>query len=151
MVTAGRETAAPARGTAAAQGVASQEVPMPVTRVTLAATLFLSIIAAAAACGGEKTKLGANVECSVPTPAAVECEVKQTEGKKEIEVCWDFTIECNNGVTMSAPNTCQKVKDGGTEKVSIPRSAIENADSCGGKGMPTAKVANLTIDGKKAQ
>ena len=124
---------------------------MPVTRVTLATTLFLSIIATAAACGGEKTKLGAKVDCQVPTRESVECEVKQTEGKKEIEVCWDFSIECANGAKLTAPNTCQKVKDGGSEKVSIPRSAIENADSCGGNGPPTAKVANLTIDGKKAQ
>jgi hypothetical protein len=150
MVTAGRETRTQPHGTAAAQGVASQEVPMPVTRVTLAATLFLSIIAAAA-CGGDKTKLGAKVDCQVPTPASVECEVKQTAGKQEIEVCWDFSIECRNGAKLTAPNTCQKVKDGGTEKVSIPRSAIDNADSCGGDGPPTAKVANLTIDGKKAE
>ena len=60
----------------------------------------------------------------------------------------DQSRECVHAVLSTLG---QKVKDGGSEKVSIPRSAIDNADSCGGDGPPTAKVANLTIDGKKAE
>ncbi|HTM19877.1 MAG TPA: hypothetical protein VL172_05195 [Kofleriaceae bacterium] len=118
-------------------------------RILLTAVTFVTAAAATSACS--KHKVGVRVDCEVPTQEAVECTVEQTQGKDEIEACWDFEITCANGEVVGAPNTCTKVKDGGKEKVTIGRDKLTNADKCGGKGQPTAKVSNLTINGKKAE
>lgn len=43
------------------------------------------------------------------------------------------------------------MKDGGTAKVTIPADKLEGLDKCGGEGAPTAKVENLTLNGKPSQ
>ena len=76
----------------------------------------------------------------------MECEVKQTEGKSEMEVCWDLTVTCKNGTKIAPPHSCTKVKDGGTVKVTIPADKLPNVASCDGE--PKMALTSLTIDGK---
>lgn len=109
---------------------------------------FMAAALLAGGCGGEQ--LGVNVECEAKTREAVTCDVKQTAGKSEMDVCWDLTATCPNGEKVTAPRTCQKVKGGATEQATILRSSLTNVDNCQG-GKPTMQLANLTINGKKAQ
>jgi hypothetical protein len=92
--------------------------------------------------------VSAHVDCVTTAAPAVECDVKQTKGKSEIEVCWDFTVTCANGAVVRAANTCQKVKDGGTAKVTIPADKLDGVDQCGGDRPPTGTLTNMTINGK---
>mgnify|MGYP000358402475 CR=1 FL=1 len=92
--------------------------------------------------------VGANVQCVTTGVPAVECDVAQTVGKSEIEVCWDFAVTCANGSEVKAERTCQKVKDGATVKTVIPKEKLAGVDQCGGDGPPVGKMANLTINGK---
>ena len=108
------------------------------------AALTCALALAAVGCG--KKKLGARVNGEVPAKEAAECTITQTQGTDEIEVCWDFTLECSNGEKVTAPHACHTVKDGGTERI----ADMQNVQACGG-GKATAKVANLTIDGKKVE
>jgi len=98
------------------------------------------------ACKGEDVAV--HVDCISTAAPAVECEVKQTKGKSEVEACWDFSVTCANGNVVKAPHWCQKVKDGGTVKATIPGDKLTGMDKCGGEGAPTAKLENLTINGK---
>jgi len=97
-----------------------------------------------AGCG----KTGVSVNCRTTGAPSVECEVKQTQGTSEIEACWDFEATCANGEVVKAPRSCEKLKDGGSAKVEITADKLENLAKCGGEGKPTAKVSNLTINGK---
>jgi len=111
---------------------------------------FVAIVAllGLASCS-EQVKV--HVSCITTAAPAVECDVAQTAGKSEVEACWDFFTECSNGTVVEAPHTCQKVKDGGTVKVTIPGSKLTNLDKCGGSGAPKAKLTNMTIDGKPSE
>ena len=96
--------------------------------------------------GCESIKVSVN--CETVAGPAVDCDVKEIEGKKEVEVCWDFQVVCNNGTTVKPPRSCAKVKDGATTKFVIEKEHLEGAEKC--DGGPKATVSNLTIDGKKA-
>lgn len=87
------------------------------------------------------------VQCVTVETPAVECVVTETEGKAEVEACWDFEVTCGNGAVVKAERTCQKVKDGKSAKVTIPADKLTGVDKCGGDS-PTAKVLNLTLNGK---
>lgn len=102
----------------------------------------------AAGCG---ERVNVSVHCITTAGPAVECEVKQTKGKAEAEVCWDFTATCENGAVVKAARTCQKVKDGGTYQVTIPADKLDGVDKCAGTKPPTAVLENMTIDGKAAE
>jgi hypothetical protein len=82
----------------------------------------LALVVALAGC--EQVKV--HVNCETTAAPAIECTVQQTAGKSEVEVCWDFELTCANGNKVTAPRTCQKVKDGGT----VNHSSI---------GVPAAK------------
>ena len=114
-------------------------------RSSFTAAAVVALFTAAPACS--KKQVGGSVNCEVQSREAVVCEVSETKGTDEIEVCWDFQIECGNGTIMNAPRSCQKVKDGGTEKMNIPTAQMTNVDKCGGPA-PKATVSNLTINGK---
>ena len=92
--------------------------------------------------------VSAHVDCITTAAPAVECDVKQTKGKSEIDVCWDFAVTCANGAVVKAPNTCQKVKDGGSAKVTIAADKLDGIDKCGGDKTPTGALTNMTINGK---
>ena len=109
-----------------------------------AAVAFLFLIA----CKGEDVK--AHVDCVVKEGPQVSCEVKQTQGKSEIEVCWDFAATCPNGATLTAERTCQKVKDDGTVTATTPADKIKlGGPEC--DANPKATLTHLTINGKDAQ
>lgn len=97
------------------------------------------------ACGED---VSVHVACKTTAAPAVECDVAQTAGKSEVEACWDFTVTCANGGEVKAERTCQKVKDGATAKVTIAADKLTGIDKCGGDGAPTAKVSNMTLNGK---
>jgi hypothetical protein len=101
-----------------------------------------------AGCG---EKVNVHIDCITTAAPAVECELHQTKGKSEVEVCWDFTATCANGAVVTAANTCAKVKDGGTAKATIPGDKLVGIDKCGGDKPPTAKVENMTLNGKKPE
>jgi hypothetical protein len=105
----------------------------------------VAFVVLAAGCGED---VSAHVDCITTAAPAVECDVKQTKGKSEIEVCWDFSVTCANGAVVKAPNTCQKVKDGATAKVTIPADKLDGIDKCGGDKPPTGALSNMTINGK---
>ncbi|MEJ7597545.1 MAG: hypothetical protein WKG01_06510 [Kofleriaceae bacterium] len=97
---------------------------------------------------GCSESVSAHVNCLTTAAPAVECTVTQSKGKSEIEACWDFSVTCDNGSVVTAPRTCAKVKDGGTEKVTIPGDKLTGIDKCGGSKPPTPKLENLTLNGK---
>ena len=101
-----------------------------------------------AGCGEQ---VNVHIDCITTAAPAVECELKQTKGKSEVEVCWDFSATCANGAVVKAARTCHKVKDGGTEKVTIAADKLDGLDKCGGDRPPTAKVENLTLNGKASE
>jgi len=109
------------------------------------AALLAATFSLLAGCG---EKVAVHVDCITTAAPAVECTVKQTQGKGEVEACWDFTVTCANGNVVKAARTCQKVKDGGEVKTTIAADKLTGLDQCGGSGPPVAKVDHLTIDGK---
>jgi hypothetical protein len=111
---------------------------------------FAHSVALVLALGGcEQVKV--NVNCETTAAPAVECTLQQTAGKSEVEVCWDFSLTCANGNKVTAPRTCQKVKDGGSAKVTVPGDKLEGVAKCGGDKPPVGALTNMTIDGKKSE
>lgn len=104
----------------------------------------LSLVLLLAACG---EKVAVHVDCITTAAPAIECDVKETKGKAEIEACWDISVTCPNQAVVKAPHWCQKVKDGGTAHAVIPGDKLTGMEGCGGTGAPTAKLDNLTLDG----
>jgi hypothetical protein len=107
--------------------------------------LVLAIVVLA---GCESVKV--NVNCATTKDSSVECTVQQTQGKGEVEACWDFAVTCPNGTVVKAPRTCQKVSGGGTQKAIVTSDKLTNLDKCGGSGEAKAALTNLTLDGKPA-
>ena len=106
----------------------------------------LALVSVFFVAGCESVKV--NVNCVTTQESAVECTVQQTQGKAEVEACWDFTVTCPNGTVVKAPRTCQKVSGGGTQKSTVPADKLTNLDKCGGTGESKAALSNLTLDGK---
>jgi hypothetical protein len=110
----------------------------------------LSLVSAMllAACG---EKVNVNVSCVTTADPAVECTLVQTKGKSLVKVCWDFTATCANGAVVTAPHICHTIKDGGTEKLTVHADSLTGIDKCAGSTPPTAKLSNMTIDGKATE
>jgi hypothetical protein len=104
-----------------------------------------ALLGALAGCG---EKVDATVRCVTTGVPSVECEVTQTRGTREVEVCWDFEATCANGALVKAPRTCQKVKDGGTAQVTIPGTVLDGIERCEGSTPPTLAMPNMTINGR---
>ena len=96
---------------------------------------------------GCKEEVLVNINCVTTAAPAVECELKQTKGKTQVDVCWDFVATCENGSVVKT-HACDKVKDGGTTKTTIPGEKLEGLDKCQGSKPPTAKIENMTLNGK---
>jgi hypothetical protein len=116
-----------------------------------ALSLSMSLLLTGLGLAGCGEEVRVNVACVTVATPAVECTVTQTQGKGEVEACWDFTATCANGVAVKAARTCQKVKNGGTEKAIIPADKLADVDKCAGDKPPTAKVENLTLNGQAAK
>ena len=101
-------------------------------------------VLAVAACKGED--VSATVNCKVNEGPSIECAVVQTKGKSEIDVCWDFVLECPGGAKLEAERTCQKIKDGGARNVTIPAEKIKITGKC--ERDPRGQLFNMTINGK---
>lgn len=98
--------------------------------------------------GGCSEKVYVDVQCRTEAGPSVVCNLTQKEGKSEVDVCWDFNATCENGAVVTAARTCHKVKDGGTASVTIGADKITGVDKCAGNTPPTAKLENLTLNGK---
>jgi hypothetical protein len=64
--------------------------------------LALVLIALAAGC---TEKVHVNIACdpkNTPTGPTAECIVHQDKGKAEVEVCWDFSVDCPGGIVVKA-------------------------------------------------
>jgi hypothetical protein len=109
-------------------------------------TAVLLVLPVAIGCKGEDVSV--HVDCITTAAPAIECDVKQTKGKSEVEACWDSSVTCANGNVVKAQRWCQKVKDGATVKTTIPADKLTGIEGCGGDGAPTAKLENLTLNGK---
>jgi len=112
------------------------------------AALLVGVFGFLGAC---KEEVNVNVECVTTAAPAVECTVKQTKGKSEVETCWDFSVTCGNGEVVKAQRTCHKIKDGATDKVTIGADKLSNVEKCAGSAAPAAKLENLTINGKASK
>jgi hypothetical protein len=105
------------------------------------APLALLVLAVA----GCTENVKATVNCKT-TATTAECEVKQTEGKAAVEVCWDFSVTCHNGTKIESLKNCAKVSGGGTTHHTITADRLKGTEKC--DASPVAKVANLTLNGK---
>lgn len=115
-----------------------------IVKASGAALLVVSLGLAA----GCKEQVNVSILCVTTAAPAVECKVTQTKGKTEVEACWDFVATCANGTVVKAPHTCHKIKDGATETVTIGGDKLTGVDKCAGATPPTAKLENMTINGK---
>jgi len=100
---------------------------------------------ALAGCESVNVKL----DCVTTAGPTVNCDLIQTEGKSEVEVCWDFKVTCDNGTTVTPPRSCAKVKGGGTARYVIPKEKLAGAEKC--DANPKATVSNVTLNGKKSE
>lgn len=98
--------------------------------------------------GGCSEKGNVDVQCRTEAGPSIICDLTQKAGKSEVDVCWDFSATCENGAVVSAQRTCHKVKDGGTASVTIGPDKITGFDKCAGSKPATAKLENLTLNGK---
>lgn len=110
---------------------------------------MLAVLVLALGSAGCRESVHATVACVTTDTNSADCSIKQTEGKSEVEVCWDFIVTCKNGEKVTAERTCAKVKDGGESKATIPADKLKNLDKCDGGN--SAEVVNMTIAGEKAQ
>jgi hypothetical protein len=109
---------------------------------------FLLIMLVGAGLGACEEMVAVSVKCGTTWAPAVECDVSETFGKREVVACWDFSVTCANGNRVTAERTCQKLKGGGTVKTMIPAGKLTGYDRCGGEGSPVSAVTRLTIDGE---
>lgn len=98
------------------------------------------------ALGGCGEKVNVHVDCVTAAGPTIQCDISQTQGKSEVEVCWDFKVVCKNGTEIAPPRSCTKVKDGGTVHYTIPSDKIQNAYKCDADPKPT--LSNMTINGE---
>lgn len=97
-------------------------------------------LAATTAC---KEQVEATVQCKVNAGPVVDCDITQTKGKAEVEVCWDFKVKCANDATLEALGTCGSVKDGQTTAVNISGDKVKLEGEC--QGETTAEVVNIKL------
>ncbi len=99
----------------------------------------------------ENVNVTVNCETVADPNVAVLCQIKQVQGKTEVEACWDFAVTCANGTVVQTPRSCAKVKDGGSAVHRTEADKLTNLDKCAGDKPPTAKVSNFTINGEAAK
>jgi hypothetical protein len=95
---------------------------------------------------GEDVKVSVN--CATAADLAVDCELNQTAGTAEVEVCFDFSVTCANGAVVKAPRSCGAAAGGKISKLRIPGDKLVGMDKCGGDGAPKAVVENIVVKAK---
>ena len=114
---------------------------------------MLTIVVLLAAAGCKQERVMAKVNCEVVAGTggapAVECTAQQTQGKTDVEVCWDFKVTCDSGATLVTPHTCTHVANGGTSKTTIPGDKLTITGNC--TGAKHGSLGTLTIDGKPSE
>lgn len=98
---------------------------------------------------GCKQEVATSVLCEIKQGPVLECNVKQTKGTAEIEVCWQYKAECANKATLEAPRTCAKVKDGGSTTSTTAADKLKITGEC--DKDPVGSVTGLTINGETAK
>lgn len=93
--------------------------------------------------GGGAPRATANCEV---VGAAVICDVTQSIPDGDHEVCWDFSVTCPNGASLSIPRECSHVTGHDMTELTIAPDRITKKGVC--QGDKTARVTNLTLDGK---
>jgi hypothetical protein len=112
------------------------------------ATVILVALAAVAGCNkADKPAAGptASAKCEVVN-AAVICDVTQSLPDGEHEVCWDFSVTCPNGASLSIPHECRTVTGHDVTELTITPDRVTKKGVC--EGDKKARVTNLTLDGK---
>jgi hypothetical protein len=84
----------------------------------------------------------ATVDC-LGTAAGINCDVKQTEGARPLNVCWDLRFDCANGTVSEGKGLCQDVEPGKTARKVVPLTALSNSAKC--DQVVESKVLNLAI------
>lgn len=101
----------------------------------------LFAIGVLSSCGEDKS--AARVDCGVPGPTGVECDVKRTAGNGAFKACWNLEISCANGQKMVGA-ACQGVAAGAASgKANMAVSTFSNQDKC--DAPKNGAVTNLVI------
>jgi len=87
----------------------------------------------------------ASAKCEVVN-AAVICDVTQSIPDGDHEVCWDFSVTCPNGASLSIPHECSTVTGHDMTELTIAPDRVTKKGVC--EGEKKARVTNLTLDGK---
>ena len=111
-----------------------------------ALSVAVFVMASLSILGCKREEILANVNCKVTPETTIACTVEQTKGESKVEVCWDFSITCANGASLTAERTCAKVQDGQSVSVAVPKKKITIEGAC--EGERTAVLDNLTLNGK---
>ena len=109
----------------------------------------LLVLALAFAGCSKDTTVTASVDCDVKSGPTLVCMVKQSDAKARHEVCFDFAVTCPNGASLAAPHTCASVNGSIPTERSLTADHLTITGDCAGE--KTAKVTNLTLDGKPVQ
>lgn len=113
-------------------------------KLVIALAFTVSALAATTGCKGEE--FSATVNCKVVEGGSVDCSIAQTQGKSEIEVCWEFKVACDSGATLEAPKTCARVKDGQTSSATIAAEKLTITGTC--DKVKDAEVKNIAWSAK---
>ena len=83
-----------------------------------------------AVCTVDTNPDAARVDCGIPGPHGVDCQVRRTGGDGGFEACWDLVISCQNGGKMTSL-ACHAMVAGaneGSQNMSV--SGFSGQDSC---------------------
>lgn len=107
------------------------------------------IVVALAAVACRQEKVVASVHCEVVSGPAIDCDVRQTKGTTDVEVCWDFKVTCDSGSTLVAPHTCAHVAGGKTTKTTIAGDKLAITGTCTGEKHAT--LGTMTVNGETTE
>lgn len=107
------------------------------------ARMFLGLVVGAALlCVGCKKDDKALVQCQVAEHAIV-CSVAHQQGEDAVNVTWNVTMRCQNGVTATAHGAKMDLRPSGQSTVVLPEAEIENLPQC--NQIVGVSVDNITV------
>ncbi|MFZ5446063.1 MAG: hypothetical protein ACOZQL_39085 [Myxococcota bacterium] len=105
--------------------------------------LLVSSLVVVAFAAFAKDLPSARVDCGVPGPNGVDCDVKRTAGKAALKACWNLEITCVNGGKMVA-SACHELAAGAKAGVAnMPVASFSNQDQC--DAPKSGAVKNLVV------